>query len=244
MDAPKQARCLPLPVKSSACVALTAFPTAISAISIPRSLSPQHTASAIAAAATCHRRTCSRRCAALSPAISMAASMTVSSLNTALCSTILLASMREKSRMSVRGAMCVRANLNIRRHDTIISWSNRNSLQRHLLQPRGEHARHSHTVASQTKTHVPGVSSFPSLPTFTIKAKLSRALTCDERKQRLATAADGVDQVPLCRRQAGFRQQLPHRDHAVQRRADLVTHARQELRLGLRRNRSLQVKIR
>ncbi len=34
-------------------------------------------------------------------------------------------------------------------------------------------------------------------------------------------------------------QQLPHGDHAVERRADLVAHARQELRLGLRRGRRL-----
>lgn len=50
---------------------------------------------------------CSLLCAARRPAISMAASMTDSSLNALELSTILLASMREKSRMSVMSASSV-----------------------------------------------------------------------------------------------------------------------------------------
>ena len=56
----------------------------------------------------------------------------------------------------------------------------------------------------------------------------------DDRQQRVARRADHPRVAALLLGQLGVEQQLGHPDHAVHRRADLVAHVGQELRLQLR----------
>ena len=57
----------------------------------------------------------------------------------------------------------------------------------------------------------------------------------DDREQRLAAGPDGLDVVPLLRRQTGAQEQAGHGDDAVHGRANLVAHVGDELGLALRR---------
>ena len=54
----------------------------------------------------------------------------------------------------------------------------------------------------------------------------------EDRQQRLGRALDGVQAVGLIRRELRVERQRRHADDAVHRRANLVAHVRQELRLG------------
>ncbi len=53
----------------------------------------------------------------------------------------------------------------------------------------------------------------------------------DDPEQRRGARADGLRELALRRLQRRVEQQLRHADHAVHRRADLVTHVGEEVRL-------------
>ena len=55
----------------------------------------------------------------------------------------------------------------------------------------------------------------------------------DHPEQRFGRGANGLGEFPLLRGQLGVQDEIGHADHAVHRRADLVTHVRQELGLCL-----------
>ena len=53
----------------------------------------------------------------------------------------------------------------------------------------------------------------------------------DDRHQRFAAGADGLDEIALVGRKLGLEQQARHGDDAVHRRANLVAHVGQEFQL-------------
>ena len=55
----------------------------------------------------------------------------------------------------------------------------------------------------------------------------------DDRHQGFSRLAHGLGVLPLFRSQVGIEQQARHPDHAIHRRADLVTHVGQKLALRL-----------